>query len=137
MPDFPTFSQAPSHKKNAVRGVIEHLLLDDAVFTEMLPYLVEEGVCGHKLYDLSHAVTILKKGDALNGNRLQTYGHNDYQLGNHLKQVIRTRFNLNKQWKITGLRELAAPATSAPAVEPSANEEQSPPSDAVAADPVD
>ena len=93
------------------RLVIEALLCDPKCFGDIKPFFMNGGVCGHKVMDIKGAVDALKRRDM--DRRLANFHLNDYQIGNALKTVLRSRYDLNKYWKIGGenaKRVLPAPA---------------------------
>jgi hypothetical protein len=87
-------------KKNdkTPRMVIETLLCDPKCFRNIKPFFVDGGVCGHKVMDLKGAVDILRGFDT--ERRLDGFDLTDFQVGNVLKNALRTRYELDKRWKI-------------------------------------
>jgi len=93
-----------------VRHIIESALCDPELFHEIKPYFIDGGVCGHKVMDIKGAVDRVKKHDK--EKKLQGFKLNDFQLGNALKAAMRSRYELDKRWKIQGensKRVLAGP----------------------------
>jgi len=82
----------------SVRPIIEGLLCEAECFHEVKPFFERDGVCGHKVMDLKGAVDVLKRHDR--GGKLAGFRVNDFQLGNALKQALRSKYELNKRWKI-------------------------------------
>ena len=114
--NFPTFSQVPDPKKGKhVRDVLRDYVSNDAVWKEINDYVVNGGICGHKVMDLAAMVDIITGFDHVGGKRLAPFNLNKFAIGNQLKMVLRERFELDSHWKIIGLSKrvlLAAPPSS-------------------------
>lgn len=119
MSNVTQFVDAASANKSSARFVVERLLCNRDTFAAIIPYFDPEneeggkfgGVCGHKVMDLKAAVDVIHNADV--NSELSAYKLNDFKLGNVLKNALRTRFNLNKAWKIDGLnKKLTSKAAS-------------------------
>jgi hypothetical protein len=82
---------------------IDSLLKKPECFNGIKPFFMNGGICGHKVMDIKGAVDILKKHDE--DKTLQPYPLNDFKLGNALKNRLRSRYDLDKKWKIVGENE--------------------------------
>lgn len=106
-------------KSDSPRYIIEALLSDPKCFAKVKPFMVDGGVCGHKVMDLKGAVDVIKTIDQKSGGdgvKLSNFPLNDFQLGNALKTVLRSRYELDGRWKIRGentKRALPAPVVEA------------------------
>lgn len=98
---LPAFGNLPSPRKNNSRIVVERLLSNTEVFEKISPFYFDNGVCGHKVMDMKGAVDVLLAADT--EGTLKPYRLSDFQLGNALKQALRTRYVLDTKWKITGI----------------------------------
>jgi hypothetical protein len=115
------FGELPSISKVSARMVIERLLTDPVTFSKVEPYFNNGGVCGHKVMDLKGAVDAVKAADKSKelGNFVGKDGKAlcDFQIGNILKNALRSRYAMNKAWKIVGINPKLA-ALMAPAAAP-------------------
>src|SRR5262245_24091027 len=84
----------PPNPAKSARLVVENLLYNAKLSTELMPYLTGEGVCGEKHFELKEVVDRVKKYDGANGNKLATFRLDDWQLGIIVKNVLRTRYEL-------------------------------------------
>ncbi len=114
------FSQLPSSKKNSAKDIVEHLVSMPGVFENLAPCFVNGGVCGHKVMDLKVAVDVVRAAD--NTSTLAPYKLTDYQLGNLIKNVIRSRYVLDKNWRITGYNPKVAAMLPSSAYDSDANQ---------------
>jgi hypothetical protein len=93
----------PKASKN-VRNVLREYLNNKTVCEKIEPYIVNGGICGHKVMDLAAVVDIVVQFDHVGGgNRLDQFNLNKYALGNQIKNTLRERLMLDKQWKVIGL----------------------------------
>ena len=95
------FGELPSTRKPSVQDIITRILSDRAVFEKIAPAFINGGLCGHKVMDLKVAVDILRAADK--HAEIETYRLSDFQLGNAIKQVMRSKYVLDKNWRITGI----------------------------------
>lgn len=105
MQNLPLFCDLPSSRKGSVKIIIEGLLMNPKVEAKIRPYFTSE-VCGHKVMDLKGAVDVLHAADS--EDKLKPYALNDFQLGNSLKNVLRSRYQLDKRWKIVDVNPKVA-----------------------------
>lgn len=85
------------------RLAIETLLMNQRTFEAVKPFFMNGGICGHKVMDLKGAVDVLRTSDK--DRTLEDFELNDFKLGNSLKNVLRSRYELDKAWKIQGENE--------------------------------
>jgi hypothetical protein len=98
----------------SVRDVIATMLRRPDVWQLVEPFFVNGGVRGHKVMDVAGAVDVLRNADK--DKTLESFNLNDYTVGEKLKGVLRSRYDLNKAWKIAGInqkRVLYAPTVQA------------------------
>lgn len=104
--NLPAFGDLPSTNKASVKDIVERLLKKADVFDKVLPCFYNGGVCGHKVMDLKVAVDVIRSADV--DHELVPFGKTDYELGTVIKNVLRSRYTLNKQWRIEGLNPKVA-----------------------------
>jgi hypothetical protein len=98
----------------SLRSLIEQMLLAEECNKRVWPYFANGSITGHKVMDVGRAVTELRKYDAKNGNKLSAFSVNDFQLGNALKNAIRARWVLGRDWKVSGVNGKRAMLLAAP-----------------------
>lgn len=105
--NLPVFGEIadPKAKKN-VKNVIRDLLNQPSTFDKVQPYLVNGGVCGHKVIDAVRIGDILQQADK--DHRLLPFGLKDVELMHHTNGVLRERYTLDKHWKVVGLSKRVA-----------------------------
>lgn len=113
--NVPMFGELPSSQKGSVKRIIEGFLSNPKVYAKVQPFFLNGGVCGHKVMDLKGAVDIIRATDT--GEAFKPYGLNDFQLGNFLKNVLRSKYALDKRWKIVGLNPKVAAMLAQPQAE--------------------
>lgn len=106
MSNVPAFGDLPSFRKANVRDIVERILSDKKVFADIEPCFDNGGVCGHKVMDLKVAVDVIRAADI--NRELVPYNKTDFELGNVIKNALRSRYTLNKAWKIDGLNPKVA-----------------------------
>src|SRR5262249_28743176 len=90
-------------KPKSARVHIEAMLQVPRIWAEVEPFVVVNGtITGHKVLDFGKAVDVLKRHDDRGDGILAGFNLNDWQLIIALKSALRTRFEMNKQWKCTG-----------------------------------
>lgn len=99
---------APVAKKGLLETV-EALFSNKTTYEAVMPFFVNGGKCGHKVMDVKGAVDALREADTAGLLNSFTFkdkrDHNkikpvdDFHLGNVLKDVIRRRVKLDKNWK--------------------------------------
>ena len=101
-----TFALAhdPKAKKN-VKEAIRSLIVIHKVWEGLKPYITNGGKSGHKMMDMTHAVIVLRDHDDAKGGAIASFGLNDFQLANALKQVLRERLELDRSWKVVGEKQ--------------------------------
>lgn len=81
---------------------LDSILRNPECFEKIRPYYAAE-VCGHKMMDMKVIVDIVRKFDG--DNLLQRFPMNDNRLSHAINNRMRTRYTLDKRWKIAGLNE--------------------------------
>lgn len=100
----PAFGEIVMKNQNtSVRVVIENLMRDPKCWHDIEPFFINGGITGHKVMDLKGAVDVLRSHDK--DRLLVTFDLNDFQLGNKLKGVLRSRYSLDSHWKVNGLND--------------------------------
>lgn len=101
MPNIRPFNMIALKKRAPnPRLAIETLLMNQRIFEAVKPFFINGGICGHKVMDVKGAVDILRGSDK--DGTLEDFKLNDFKLGNSLKNVLRSRYELDKKWKIQG-----------------------------------
>src|SRR5262249_41153851 len=86
-------------KPKSARLHIEAMLQVPRIWAEVEPFIANGSPTGHKVLDYGKAVEVLKRYDERGDGILTGFDLNDWQLIVALKNALRTRFLLDKQWK--------------------------------------
>jgi hypothetical protein len=103
------FSLIPKPGRKNVRHVLRDLINLDEVWDQVAPYLLDGVKTGHKVFDLSEIVRILKSHD--HEKRLKPFELNDYQIGQQFNAVLREAYTLDKSWKAVAYGKRIGPMT--------------------------
>jgi len=99
--NLPAFGVLPSAKRGSAKDIVIRFLGDSDVFEKVTPCFSNGGVCGHKVMDLKVAVDEIRHADK--SNELGPYKLNDFELGTIVKNALRSKYMLDKNWRISGL----------------------------------
>jgi hypothetical protein len=97
--------------KKGLLETVEGLFSNKTTYEAVMPFFVNGGKCGHKVMDVKGAVDALRDADTT--GLLNNFMHNgkpvnDFRLGNVLKDVIRRRIKLGKDWKAVSASDKVA-----------------------------
>jgi hypothetical protein len=112
------FSEVPKPGRKNVRHVIRDLVNLKKVWDDIEPYLLDGVKTGHKVFDLSEIVRLLKSHD--HDDRLAPFGLNDYQIGQQFNTVMREAYTLDKSWKAVSYGKRIGQMPTPPAEQPTA-----------------
>jgi hypothetical protein len=117
-PALPTYRQLVNGSNSAaeVRAHISAMLRDDATFHKIVPFFSNGILSGHKAVDAVDAVDRLIELDGGDTSFLKRSGMPRYQIAQRLLSILRQRYDVSKEWKVVGVRQLQhTPAPAAPA----------------------
>jgi len=104
--DVIPFGSLPSSKKGCAKDIVARLLSDEKTFKKVYPCFSNGGVCGHKVMDLKVAVDEIRNADSV--GELNAYKLNDFALGVIVKNALRSKYTLDKAWRISGINQKVA-----------------------------
>jgi hypothetical protein len=100
VPVIPAFGLLPDPRAAAnPKHILREALSNENIFSEVLPYYVNGGVCGHKIADGVEAVNVICKHKVY-AERLQVFNMTKMRMVHALNNVLRERYAMDKHWKL-------------------------------------